>query len=453
MGEAKRKEKNIRIEVLLQEADELEKQISAGLAQKGIRAELTPQVRSWKEIQQKLQANEALVEMTRIRYYDKSFTDSVMYVALVVKKNSVYPEMVVFADGKVLEKQKDNYRNRYIINKRSKEDKKSYKIFYEPLKKTLSGIEKIYFCSDGVYHQINLNTLYNPETGKYLMDEIEVQYVSTARDFIELSKKSLKENLSSYQVHLFGYPDYSGGQQVSPSEGANQEERSLAQSLRSRMNENNQRFYNSTIESVALLPGTKIEVEKIYSIVKKNGMQCKMYLGLEASEENLKSLSGVNILHIATHGFFFSGNSSKKEEYDNPLNRSGLLLAGAEVSFKGGVYGKENGIVLSNEVMNLNLNGTDLVVLSACETGLGDVQSGEGVFGLQRSFQEAGARNVVMSLWTVDDESTQRLMVEFYEELLNKKVSSRQALKNSIQRIRQSYPEPYYWGAFVIIGE
>jgi CHAT domain-containing protein len=137
----------------------------------------------------------------------------------------------------------------------------------------------------------------------------------------------------------------------------------------------------------------------------------------------------------------------------NPLLRNGLLLKGAgdlldKTDYN---YNMENGILTAYEAMNLNLDRTDLVVLSACETGLGELQAGEGVFGLQRAFLVAGAKVLIMSMFKVDDEATQKLMLKFYQKWLNTN-NMRQSFIEAKKEIRSEYPDPIYWGAFMMIG-
>jgi CHAT domain-containing protein len=166
-----------------------------------------------------------------------------------------------------------------------------------------------------------------------------------------------------------------------------------------------------------------------------------------------------NVLHIATHGFFLSDKDADTEEYtieNNPLMRSGLLLTGSQASFVNNrvVFNsnrQEDGVLTASEVLNMNLKGTDLVVLSACETGLGEVINGEGVYGLQRALIIAGANSVIMSLWRVDDVVTKELMIKFYKYYLGGR-NKFESLTLAQKEIRNNQNLPYYWGAFVLTG-
>jgi CHAT domain-containing protein len=215
------------------------------------------------------------------------------------------------------------------------------------------------------------------------------------------------------------------------------------------------------------LPGTKEEVLKIEKLLKNNQWGVNAYMAGEATEEIIKAQRGPSLLHIATHGFFIEApredgelvySQSILHAESNPLLRSGLMLAGAEKNLVSQLMDKsrnnttEDGVLTAYEAMNMNLQHTDLVVLSACETGAGEVRNGEGVYGLQRSFLVAGANSVMMSLWKVNDEATQELMVIFYSNwlALNDK---RKAFHQTQLELKKKYADPFYWGAFVIIGQ
>ncbi len=186
-----------------------------------------------------------------------------------------------------------------------------------------------------------------------------------------------------------------------------------------------------------------------------------------ASDDNFKNIASPSLLHVATHGFFLPENTSNEEKVlgievsqakANPLLRSGLMLANAELTMSNSelqqsneVNSVNNGILTAYEVLTLDLKNTELVVLSACETGLGEIKSGEGVYGLQRAFQVAGAQSVVMSLWKVSDEATKSLMTFFYQEWMAGK-SKNDAFISAQKKLRQEFPEPYYWGAFVLLN-
>jgi CHAT domain-containing protein len=183
----------------------------------------------------------------------------------------------------------------------------------------------------------------------------------------------------------------------------------------------------------------------------------------EASESAIKGVKAPGLLHIATHGYFLQdvdkgGNAlgvNLENAKENALLRSGLMLAGAAATVSGEqsqtFTSNDNGILTAYEAMSLNLDGTDLVVLSACETGLGDVKNGEGVYGLQRAFLVAGANALIMSLWKVDDAATQQLMTNFYTNW-SKTGDKLKSFKQAQQQLMAKYKEPYYWGAFVMMG-
>jgi tetratricopeptide (TPR) repeat protein len=182
-------------------------------------------------------------------------------------------------------------------------------------------------------------------------------------------------------------------------------------------------------------------------------------IGPAAVEAELMEASGPRVLHLATHGFFLPDRPAAPGQrfrgaLESALLRSGLALAGANTWLVGGTPPPRagDGLLTAEEVTGLDLLGTELVVLSACETGLGDVSAGEGVFGLRRSFQLAGAAAVVMSLWKVPDEPTRELMEVFYRRLLAGE-SRAEALRRAQLQTRSRYPDPRDWGAFILQGE
>ena len=195
-------------------------------------------------------------------------------------------------------------------------------------------------------------------------------------------------------------------------------------------------------ENIPDLPGTELEVEQILQSLKETGVEANVALWNDATEDFIKNNQSKNIIHIATHGFFFEDEGS-----GNPMINSGLLLAGVKKNNTTG----EDGILTAYEASTLNFANTDLVVLSACETGLGKIKNGEGVYGLQRAFEVAGVNYILMSLWKVDDQATKDLMSVFYSNLINTK-NVHQSFKDAQLQMREKYEHTNYWGAFKLIG-
>lgn len=390
---------------------------------------------SWKQIQKTLDPNEVAIEMVRFRYFDHILTDSVVYMMLILKNDKQSePSFIVLNDGKNLEsKFFNNYRNsiKYRID-----DRYSYQKYWKPIEEKVGTSATIYLSADGVYNQINLETI---QTGDedYLIDHSNIVLVSNTKD-LYLNKVKTRQVQEDKTALLFGDPEFylASKEEYKP-------------------------YFQSGRPEVNALPGTKKEVEELETLLEENGWVINDYLNQQASEEEVKVINSPKVFHIATHGFFTEEEDKKEldlgvekpSEANSPLLRTGLMMKGAgdllvKTEYN---YNIEPGILTAYEAMNLNLDKTDLVVLSACETGRGEIQAGEGVFGLQRSFLVAGARTLIMSLFKVDDEATQKLMVAFYKKWIttgNKRESFIQAKKE----IRNEYKDPIYWGAFVMIG-
>lgn len=376
---------------------------------------------SYTRIKDLLADHEALIEIIRIRQFGHVFSNDAKYVALILRKGVSLPTIKVLENGQHLETRYAKYY-RNAIQQRI-QDEYSYDQYWAPFEEYLQGKKTVYLSPDGVYNQINLNTVKKPG-GNYLINRYDLTLLGNARDL--LAFKNQKTSTPSRNATLLGFPDYGG-------------------------------------PSLAPLPGTKVEIESIALLLKNSGYQLNVLTQANATEAKLKSVKGPELLHVATHGYFLedvetSGSAfgvSMENANDNPLLRSGIMLAGAARTISGAVTpnlaSNDNGVLTAYEAMNMDLEGTKLIVLSACETGLGDVKAGEGVYGLQRAFLVAGAEAMIMSLWKVDDAATQHLMRSFYANWIKLR-NKQQAFKQAQLQLMNKYKDPYYWGAFVIMG-
>ena len=384
---------------------------------------------TWEKVQSVLDENEVAIEMVRYRYFDHVFTDSVIYAGLYVKNEKVQkkPDVFTLENGQELEgKYFKAYRNSIIFRR---QDPFSNEQYWQPIAEVVGPTATIYLSADGVYNQINLEAIPVSDT-EYVLDNSNIILVSNTKD-IYLS--SLKEPLEKNDnASMFGNPIYY-----------------LEASADTR------REYDQ-------LQGTEVEINEVNQLLAGKGWTTTTKMETSATEEAIKSVNNPEIIHIATHGFFTpqekiqQGALSDQNEAklaENPLLRTGLLMAGAgdllnKTKFN---YNIEDGILTAYEAMSMNLDKTDLVVLSACQTGLGDLAIGEGVYGLQRAFMVAGAKTLIMSMFKVNDEATQKLMINFYQKWLASG-KKRESFIQAKKELRNEFKDPYYWGAFIMIG-
>ncbi len=363
---------------------------------------------TWQQVQQTLGPNQAAVELIRL-------VDGLVYGALILTPQTtgqpVFTLVMSTRNGH-LEKQYYHYYRNTI--KYRHPDTLSYGIYWQPIIEAIRDHmpgrvmpSRVYLSNDGIYNQLNVNTFYNPHTNKYVLDETEVVLLTNTRELLSSQKILLDSNLTAA---LFGDPAFGS-------------------------------------KGFGRLPGSGQEVEQIDSLLKKAGWRSRLFTKEQATESRLKKLAAPRVLHLATHGYFNPQPAAGHNSFTQIMIQSGVVLAEENDL----AAGYNDGILTAYEVTDLNLEANELVVLSACQTGLGVSKPGEGVYGLQRAFEVAGANHILMSLWQVNDAVTRELMVQFYARWLQTG-DSRGAFIKAQQYIRQRHPQPYYWGAFVMSG-
>lgn len=385
----------------------------------------------WRDVQKKLKPDEVHLEIVRIQRDLFNFEKPVVqYWAFAIRTGDEKPQLIMLSEGETFEgRSLRNYQNRI---RTLLDDRESYNTYWAGIEKAISGKQKIFLSSDGVYHMINPLTLRNPTTGNFILQEVMLTRVSTGRDLLTNDT----ETMPNKSVALVGNPDFKMSRKALGTSDINQYISGY------------DRIEESTRSGFAELPGTQEELELIGNLASQQGFNTKALTGADASEVQVKDLKNPGILHFATHGEF--DQHSKVESF----LKSKLVLAGAadDDPIPYAEYGKyEDGFLTAYEVVQLTLEHTHLVVLSACETGLGEIQSGEGVWGLQRAFQVAGTKTVMGSLWKISDAATVEFMEKFYAAYFNGK-SITAAYFAAMIFMAEKYPHPYYWGPFVVTG-
>jgi len=383
---------------------------------------------TFNDIESKLKKNEIYIDI--ISSYNYLIKDD-MYFAFIIQPGEDLPLLIQLGIGKDIAR----HYNRYIEYMTS--PSKLYtpndsltNIFFSKLQPYIRDGSRVFISPDGIFSKVNINSLYHYESQKYLIDKIDIVYVLNTTSFINYNDKDNRNNKNNKNVVLIGNPKFL-------------------------LNEYDQFNINALHERsfIKELPGTKKEIDNISKILFSKKYNIIKYTEEEASEFNLKRVFSPRILHIATHGYFHLEPTLSFEKKINldPNWRSGLILSGAENTIMKNSHIKDNGWFTSQEASLLNLDKTDLVVLSACETGLGVVENGKGVLGFQNSIKIAGAETIIMSLWSVSDNATQELMSSFYDIWMNNNKTKRESFKLAQKKIRKKYIHPYYWAPFIII--
>lgn len=361
-----------------------------------------------------LRSDEALVEVIRVA----SKKDSLLYLfyLLLPSRRRHHLRLYVHAVDASWEQRVENSYE-ILRSPNSVVSGAPYRLLWSFLDSLIPPkVRTVYFAPDGAYYRMNVAALYDKQRKEFVADKYQVRYIASSRRL--LLKRG---HFPTKPPVVMGNPDFS------------------AQS--DSLLEGRIRGYRLFERGIPSLPGAEAEAKGIAQLL---GVQAAV--GKAATEGFLKQLQSPQILHVATHGYFMGVEK-------NPLSAGGLLLAQAAVwDSLFPPLGEEDGRLTAQEASNLNLIGTELVVLSACETGLGEVR-GEGLYGLQRAFLEAGAHRVITALWQIDDEATQELMLSFYKNWIKRKQKEEvdEVFSRTLKAFRQKYPHPYYWGAFVVM--
>ena len=399
------------------------------------RSYITKFFSSWVTIKNQLSISDIAIEFGKMIHH----SGKIEYFALVVDNINESPTYITLCDEQELEN----------VDARTNEGLcKLYDLIWKPINKYFGDKQVVYFTPEGLLYRLPIEHALKTQKGVRL---------SSTRELI-------KPKLRNHKSHaiLYGGIEYNA-EGVSFERCPNYYDSKMTKSCLTP-------DIIRTRKEYGFLDGTLTEVLYINSLCDEYLVPSTIYMGVEGTETSFKRLSGkpVSSLHISTHGFYWSEdeiatrhdlqqlsflqlNDSSLRTEDKAMFHSGLLFAGANAILKGDSIpdGYDDGILTAEEISKLDFSGLDILVLSACQTGLGKVTS-EGVFGLQRGFKKAGAQTILMSLWEIPDTETSKLMRYFYENWLSG-MEKHTAFTEAQRKIKESNPSPYYWAGFIML--
>jgi CHAT domain-containing protein len=366
----------------------------------------------YNDISKLLNKNELYLDFAKVE-------NSYYYFTLDKQKNIQF---------KKIDKEQTKEINRYI--KRIREDldyaplaitKKRYTKLYNLIFKDIDLKDKtsLIISPDGLLGLIPFEAFYDNQEQKYLIEKLKIRYIPSGKEFVKLHRD--KSKTKSSDIVVFADVNF---------------DRNSSKPQKRKGN-----IFESLTPNNRYLKYSKHDAMVVKKLFPNN---TKLFLEENATEKNLLKLNAPKILYLSTHGIFI-----KDKSILNPMLKSIILLDGANESIR---QKRGEGIVSGLELAGLNLHGTELVVLSACETGVGELENSEGVAGLGKAFMKAGAKNIIMTLWSVDDKNSALLMERFYEGVKNGHNYSDALREAKIWMIKEGRSHPFYWSGFVGSG-
>ena len=428
------------IHYITSKADVLEKQLTNRCRSYGDMTEFMSI--GYQKIKAKLNDGDILIDFTDF----VSQTRGRVYAAYIIENKQEFPLLKELFEESVIDSMQIRLPNDYYSESNAK---KMLELLWSPLKDYITEGAKVYYVPTQLLFQIALESL-PMNDGSFLGEHYQFIRLSSAREIVnEKAKLEFDITHQSPNAVLYGGLKYSLSSKVMEDEAAKYD---IAALLAKR---------GDVLRGYSIfddLPDTKNEIDEIQNILKSKKLSVVPYSGINGTEESFMNMHGKapQLLHIATHGFYYTPDLAQKYEYlkgyTDAMSLSGLVMSGGNAAWSGkelpeGVLG---GILTATNISRLDLSGIQLAVLSACKTGRGEATP-EGLFGLQRAFKKAGAQTLIMSLWSILDIYTKEFMVEFYKNLASNGWHKRNAFQDAKKTIRDKYKDPYFWAGFVML--
>ena len=401
----------------------------------------------WKDVQKHLGDNDVSIEFLIADKTIINVDSDEYYCAALLRKGWKVPKFVVLSK----KSDADNLVDRIVSSFNNGSGLRGaqwkyisgqlYKKIWKPIESFMSAGDTVYFSPVGMLSLAPLESL--PAQGDEALGELyNMRRLTTTKELC--NNNNFDEARKNNEAVLFGGLTYERADDLTAIRQSGKERQGWQE-----------------------LPATATEIENISMVLNEKGIKTVVYEKDKGTESAFKSLSGrhLSALHIATHGFYFNDRESNtlqflrsiditpnSQEQVSTLKRTGIMLSGGQAAWLGLSKNKKNdndGILLSSEISALDFHNVNLVVLSACQTGLGDI-SDDGVVGLQRAFKMAGAKTLVMTLWKVDDNATAVMMNNFYKLLMDG-LPKQEAFKKAKQMVKKEFKDPFYWAPFIML--